>query len=173
MSRCLDTTSTMNPGEFIDAVVEIFNDNVDGFPGLLKLIQEMNDRDEEAYDKYQEKKQRIAELTADKANLGLVIDIVKDENEVNKKNMFKAQAQLQECERELCVAREELDQADEMGTELSETTKILALENKILQKQLDDLWKHHAEVKELLDERTLIDKEKRKIFDECFGDMTD
>ena len=135
MSRCLDTTSTMDPGEFIDAVVEIFQDNVDGFPGLLKLIEEMNDRDEEAYDNFQAKKRQIAELTAEKANLGLVVDIVKDENEVNKKNMFKARAQLQQCEAELCSALEERDQADDMVTELSH-------KNENLESELD----HYIEV---------------------------
>ena len=56
----------MNSGEFIDEVVEIFDGpHEDGFQGLLKLIEEMVDRDEDACEKYNIRKQQIAELKMD------------------------------------------------------------------------------------------------------------
>tara|TARA_R110000782_G_scaffold8264_1_gene27108 strand:+ start:48 stop:404 length:357 start_codon:yes stop_codon:yes gene_type:complete len=65
----------MNSGEFIDEVVEIFDGpHEDGFQGLLKLIEEMVDRDEDACEKYNIRKQQIAELTAEKANLQIKMD---------------------------------------------------------------------------------------------------
>ena len=65
----------MNSGEFIDEVVEIFDGpHEDGFQGLLKLIEEMVDRDEDACEKYNIRKQQVAEVTAEKANLQIKLD---------------------------------------------------------------------------------------------------
>ena len=62
--------SIMNAGEFIDEVVEIFDGpHADGFAGLLKQIEEMVERDEDACDDHKQRKQQVAELTAEKANL--------------------------------------------------------------------------------------------------------
>ena len=60
----------MNAGEFIDEVVEIFDGpHAEGFAGLLKLIEELVERDEDACDDHKQRKQQVAELTAAKANL--------------------------------------------------------------------------------------------------------